>query len=199
MPMAVQPDGHGALRRTGPNTIFAPIGDPHRDPFFTLLAGTQAVRLLKNGVRVSGVRTRNVVSGRHDDVHAAVTVVCADAIRTPQLLFASEIRPAALGRYLNEHAFLSGRVLTEPDRLGFSLADLARQAVDEFMTEHLWVPHSGPAQPFHVQIANQVHVDEEGTPIAYSVGPCFYIPTSSSPRTGSSSPKTRPTRPGCRA
>ena len=28
MPMAVQPDGHGALRRTGPNTIFAPIGDP---------------------------------------------------------------------------------------------------------------------------------------------------------------------------
>ena len=135
------------------------------------------MRLLKNGVRVSGARTRNVVSGRHDDVHAAVTVVCADAIRTPQLLFASEIRPAALGRYLNEHAFLSGRVLTEPDRLGFSLADLARQAVDEFMTEHLWVPHSGPAQPFHVQIANQVHVDEEGTPIAYSVGPCFYIPT----------------------
>jgi choline dehydrogenase-like flavoprotein len=177
MPMAVQPDRDGVLRRTGPNTIFAPIGDPHRDPFFTLLAGTQAVRLLQNGARVIGVRTRDVMSGRHDDVHAAVTVVCADAIRTPQLLFASQIRPAALGRYLNEHAFLSGRVLTEPDHLGFSLAELAPQAADEFMTEHLWVPHSGPAQPFHVQIGTQVHVDAEATPIAYSVGPCFYIPT----------------------
>jgi choline dehydrogenase-like flavoprotein len=177
MPMAVQPDGRGVLRRTGPNTIFAPIADPDRDPFFTLLAGTQAVRLLRNGVRVVGVRTRDVASGRHDDVHAAVTVVCADAIRTPQLLFASGIRPPALGRYLNEHAFLSGRVLTDPARLGFSLAELAPQAADEFMAEHLWVPHSGPGQPFHVQIGNQVHVDEEGNPIAYSVGPCFYIPT----------------------
>jgi pyranose oxidase len=45
------------------------------------------------------------------------------------------------------------------------------------MTEHLWIPHSGPAQPFHVQIANQVHIDQDGRPLAYSVGPCFYVPT----------------------
>ena len=59
------------------------------------------------------------------------------------------------------------------------------------MTEHLWMPHSGPAQPFHVQIANQVHVDEDGRPLAYSVGPCFYIPDPDpGARTGSSSPTT---------
>jgi choline dehydrogenase-like flavoprotein len=177
MPMAVQPDEQGVRRRTGPNTIFFPIGDPDRDPFFTLLAGTQAVRLLHHGARVLGARLHDVASGDGYDIHAGVTVVCADAIRTPQLLFASDIRLPALGRYLNEHAFLSGRVLTDPDRLGFSLADVAPQAPDEFMTEHLWVPHSWPAQPFHVQIANQVHADEEGHPLAYSVGPCFYIPT----------------------
>jgi choline dehydrogenase-like flavoprotein len=177
MPMAVQPDGRGVLRRTGPNTIYAPIADPHRDSSFTLLADTQAVRLLHDGERVFGARTRHVDTGRQDDIYAAATVICADAIRTPQLLFASEIRPAALGRYLNEHAFLSGRVLTDPGRLGFGLGELSQQAADEWMTEHLWVPHSGPAQPFHVQIANQVHVDEDGSPLAYSVGPCFYVPT----------------------
>jgi choline dehydrogenase-like flavoprotein len=177
MPMAVQPDGHGIRRRTGPNTIFTPIGDPHRDPFFILLPGTQAVELLHDGARVIGAHARDVTTGQGHDVHAAVTVVCADAIRTPQLLFASGIRPPALGRYLNEHAFLSGRVLTDSDRLGFSLSDVGPQAPDEFMTEHLWIPHSGPAQPFHVQISNQVHVDQNGRPLAYSVGPCFYVPT----------------------
>jgi choline dehydrogenase-like flavoprotein len=177
MPMAVHVDGEGIRRRTGPNTIFEPIGDPGRDPLFSLLPGTQAVRLIQAGSRVIGVEARDVATGRSHDVRAAVTVVCADAIRTPQLLFASDIRPPTLGRYLNEHAFLSGRVLTDPDRLGFALSEVAPQAPDEFMTEHLWVPHSGPAQPFHVQIANQVHIDEDGRPLAYSVGPCFYIPT----------------------
>jgi choline dehydrogenase-like flavoprotein len=177
MPMAVQLDGEGVRRRTGPNTIFEPIGDPDRDPLFTLLPGTQAVRLIQAGSRVIGAEARDVATGRSHDVRALVTVVCADAIRTPQLLFASDIRPPALGHYLNEHAFLSGRVLADPDRLGLALSDVVPQAPDEFMTEHLWVPHSGPAQPFHIQIGNQVHVDEDGRPLAYSVGPCFYVPT----------------------
>src|SRR3954447_2627304 len=198
MPMAVRPDGRGVRRRTGPNTIYPPIADPRRDSSFTLLPDTQAVRLLHDGERVLGAHIRHVETGRHDDVKAAVTVVCADAIRTPQLLFASEIRPAALGRYLNEHAFISGRVLTDPDRLGFGLGELAPQAADEFMTEHLWVPHSGSAQPFHVQIANQVHVDEVGTPLAYSVGPCYYVPTQVQAENRLSSPRIAPTRPGCR-
>lgn len=30
-------------------------------------------------------------------------MVCADGLRTPQVLFASGIRPRALGHYLNEH------------------------------------------------------------------------------------------------
>ena len=52
-------------------------------------------------------------------------MVCADALRTPQLLFASGIRPEALGRYLNEHAFVTGRVLMDLDRFGLALADSA--------------------------------------------------------------------------
>jgi choline dehydrogenase-like flavoprotein len=177
MPMAVQFDQDGVRRRTGPNTIFPPIGDGRLDPRFALLAGNQAVRLLHEGGEVRGVEVREVATGAQQELRAAVTIVCADAIRTPQLLFASQIRPTALGRYLNEHAFLTGRVLTDLDRLGFELADLSPMAQDEFMSEHLWVPHSGPEQPFHLQIGNQVHIDEDRRPLAYSVGLGFYVPT----------------------
>jgi choline dehydrogenase-like flavoprotein len=177
MPMAVQFDQDGVRRRTGPNTIFPPIGDGRLDPRFALLAGNQAVRLLHEGGEVRGVEVREVATGAQQELRAAVTMVCADAIRTPQLLFASQIRPTALGRYLNEHAFLTGRVLTDLDRLGFELADLSPMAQDEFMSEHLWVPHSGPEQPFHLQIGNQVHIDEDRRPLAYSVGLGFYVPT----------------------
>ena len=36
-------------------------------------------------------------------MRATHVVVCADGLRTPQLLFASGVRPPALGRHLNEH------------------------------------------------------------------------------------------------
>jgi choline dehydrogenase-like flavoprotein len=42
-------------------------------------------------------------------------VVAADALRTPQLLWASGIRPDALGRYLTEHPLLFGVVAVRPD------------------------------------------------------------------------------------
>jgi choline dehydrogenase-like flavoprotein len=177
MPMAVQPDTDGVKRRTGPNTIFEPIRDAQRDANFTLLPSTQVIRLLHDGHRVNGVRTRDVATEQHQDIQARVTVVCADAIRTPQLLFASQIRPTALGRYLNEHAFLSGRVLTDPNRLRFRLDEALPQEEGENSSEHLWLPHSGPRQPFHVQIANRVHIDNDHRPLAYSVGLGFYVPT----------------------
>jgi hypothetical protein len=50
----------------------------------------------------------DVASGARRVIEAAVTIVCADTLRTPQLLHASGIRPEALGRYLNEHTFLTG-------------------------------------------------------------------------------------------
>ncbi len=102
--------------RTAPATIFPPIGGAP-DPVFSLLTSTLAVRILTDADtgRAAGVRVRDVESGEETDLFADAVVVCADAVRTPQLLFASGIRPEALGRYLNEHAFLTGRVLMDLD------------------------------------------------------------------------------------
>ncbi|MDA3630409.1 GMC oxidoreductase [Saccharopolyspora sp. WRP15-2] len=177
MPMAARRDAAGVLRRTGPNVIFPPIADATSDPHFTLLTGTRVTRLIHEGGEVRGARLEDVRSGEAQVVRATTTVVCADAIRSPQLLFGSGIRPPALGRYLNEHAFLTGRVLADPQRLGFDLAALPTQADGETVVEHYWQPHSGAAQPFQVQIGTQTFTSEDGTRLAYQVGTSMYIPT----------------------
>ena len=108
---------------------------------------------------------------------ADTVVVCADTIRTPQLLFASGIRPTALGRYLNEHASLTGRVVADPERLGFRLSDLLPPTISEWTADTLWVPHSGPEQPHQFQVMNSVAIDDDGQPIAYVVGLGGYVRT----------------------
>ena len=103
-------------------------------------------------------------------------LVCADALRTPQLLFASGIRPPALGRHLNEHAFISARVLLDLDRFGIGLDALPLPLPGEFATDSLWLPQNGAAQPFHGQIMNRTYVDEAGRPLAHSGGPVAVRP-----------------------
>jgi choline dehydrogenase-like flavoprotein len=176
MPMAVRKDARGRFVRTGPNAILPALASPADDPVFELMANTQAIRLLPQGTGIRGAVLRDVRTGELRDVRAAVTVVCADAIRTPQLLYASEVRPTALGRYLNEHAFLAGRVIADPDNLACSLEGLRPLEPTSQATEHLWLPHSDEAQPYHWQIVNQVQNAPGGRP-EYSVGLALYVPT----------------------
>ena len=44
-------------------------------------------------------------------------MVAADAFRSPQLLWASGIRPAALGRYLTEHHVVISTVALDAERM----------------------------------------------------------------------------------
>lgn len=177
MPMAAHRDPSGVLRRTGPNVIFPAIADDRRDPRFTLRSGTRAVRLEHSGGEVQGAWLQDIDTGRSRLVRAGATVVCADAMRSPQLLFASGIRPPALGHYLNEHAFLTGRVLTDPDRLGYDLARVPLTEDGETMVEHYWLPHSGESQPFQFQLGNQVFVDDDSRRLAYAIGLGVYVAT----------------------
>lgn len=181
MPMAVTATASGPLPRTAPGTIFPAIA-AGGDPAFTLMTGTLATSLIvSDGGRVGGVRLRRVIDGAESELRADTVVVCADALRTPQLLFASGIRPDALGRYLNEHAFVTARVLLDLDRFGTALDSLPLPRVGEFCTDSLWLPQNGAVQPFHGQIMNRTYVDDDGRPLAHSVGLALYVPVRSRP------------------
>lgn len=177
MPMAVNDDGSGLKERTSPSVIFPPIGDPQSDPAFTFVTDALATSLLHEDGRVTGAECRDIETGERFTVHATQVIVCADSVRTPQLLFASGIRPEALGRYLNEHYFLTGIVTAEPERLGFDLAELTGPTDHEWASDCLWVPHSDETQPYQVHLMNKVVVDEQREPTGYAVGIEYYIRT----------------------
>lgn len=126
MPMAVTAKASGPMPRTAPGTIFPAIATGG-DPAFTLVTGTLATSLIVSDGHVTGARLRRITDsaegarGAESQLLADAVVVCADALRTPQLLFASGIRPEALGRHLNEHAFITARVLLDLDRFGIGL------------------------------------------------------------------------------
>ncbi len=112
LPVAADPRDDGTLRWGGTDLILAPLLD---EPRFTLRPETLCVRLLRDGDRVVGAVLRDQRTGVEEAVRAEAVVVAADAIRTPQLLWASGIRPAALGRYLTEHPLLFGVVALRED------------------------------------------------------------------------------------
>ncbi|BDZ48857.1 pyranose oxidase [Frondihabitans sucicola] len=97
-----------AMHWEGERLVFsgtgAILGDLEEDvPGFELRPETLARRvLLEDGVAV-GAELQDRITGEVSTVRAARVVVCADGLRTPQVLFASGIRPRALGHYLNEH------------------------------------------------------------------------------------------------
>jgi choline dehydrogenase-like flavoprotein len=174
MPMAVE-ERDGRRIRTGPAAIFPPIATGN-DPRFALWTSTLATALVREDGRVAGARVRDLRTGEERVVTARATVVCADALRTPQLLHASGIRPEALGRYLNEHAFVSNRVLLDLDRFGLALDDLPHVAEGEAVTDSLWIPANAPEQPLQAQVMNRTYVDEDGAAIGHGVGVSLYVP-----------------------
>jgi choline dehydrogenase-like flavoprotein len=100
MPMAIHREGD-ELRFSGTGAI---LGDLEATaPGFELRAETLARRVLvEDGVAV-GAELEDRRTGEVYEVRARHVVVCADGLRTAQVLFASGVRPPALGRYLNEH------------------------------------------------------------------------------------------------
>ncbi len=102
MPLAVHRRDDGRLVWSGSDIV---LGDVTREnPGFSLFDESLVVRVVVEGGRAAGVVVRDLRSGDEHRVAARFVVVAADALRTPQLLWASGVRPEALGRYLNDQA-----------------------------------------------------------------------------------------------
>ncbi|SFO60813.1 Choline dehydrogenase [Geodermatophilus obscurus] len=112
LPVAADPQADGSLRWSGTDVVLDGVPDDGR---FTLRAETLCVRVLRDGDRAVGAVLRDLRTGAEEEVRADVVVLAADALRTPQLLWASGIRPEALGRYLTEHPLLFGVVAVRGD------------------------------------------------------------------------------------
>ncbi len=114
LPVAADPRADGSLRWSGTDVVLDGVPDDGR---FTLRAETLCVRVLRDGDRAIGAVLRDLRTGAEEEVRADVVVLAADALRTPQLLWASGIRPEALGRYLTEHPLLFGVAAVRGDVL----------------------------------------------------------------------------------
>lgn len=171
MPLAVHRREDGALVWSGSDVV---MGDVTRaNPNFTLHDESLVTRVLLEGGRAAGVEVRDLRTGEAHTVRARYIVVAADGLRTAQVLYASGIRPAALGRMLNDQS----QVVYATRITDAAAAAPARTAGadDDSVDEHRvvegaiseqsgvsWVPFTD-AQPFHGQI---MQLDASPVPLA---------------------------------
>ena len=164
MPLAVHRRPDGALTWSGADVVF---GDATRDnPGATLFDEAQVRRVLVEDGRAVGVVVRDRRDGTDHEVRARFVVAAADAVRTPQLLHASGVRPPALGRYLNDQPQMVFAV---------RLRDVATSTADEHdprgdtaivqQSGVSWVPYTD-ADPFHGQV---MQLDASPVPIVGDV------------------------------
>ena len=153
MPLAVRVDTEGRVHWSGADVVLADVLD---SPYVELVTTTLCRRVLtdEHG-RAQGVELEDLHTGAIRQVMARWVVVAADALRTPQLLWASGIRPAALGRYLNDQPQIIAAVRLDHELIADHQAE-ARTAGSGSAgaAQHSgvsWVPFDED-HPFHGQV-----------------------------------------------
>ncbi|MFJ4623747.1 GMC oxidoreductase [Streptomyces sp. NPDC088812] len=155
MPLAVtiRPDGTGVW--SGTDVVLGPAA---HDPRVDIVDRCLCLRVLHDGGTVTGVAVRDLEEGgegRETTVTARAVVVAADALRTPQVLHASGIRPAALGRHLNDQPQIVHAVRLPDDLVTAhrAVTDRTRQDDGGIIPQSgvSWVPFTDD-RPFHGQV-----------------------------------------------
>ena len=152
MPLAVRVD-NGQVHWSGADVV---LGDTLAAPTVELVTTTLCRRVLTddNGA-VNGVELVDLPTGRTRRVAARWVVVAADALRTPQLLWASGIRPAALGHYLNDQPQVIAAVRLDEELVaGHEAEARTTGSGSTSAAQHSgvsWVPFD-EEHPFHGQV-----------------------------------------------
>lgn len=174
LPVAGDPQPDGTMRWAGADTVLGPLIEPGTDTAerFELRDLTLVRRIEHDGTRVRGLVVEDLRTNEQSFVEADAVVVAADAFRSPQLLWASGIRPAPLGRYLTEHHVVIAPIALDADRMSALVSD------DELAAE-LARRAKNPADP--VAAVNRIPFSEPGHPysaqIMYAENPPFPLPT----------------------
>lgn len=159
MPLAVRRREDGRLVWSGADVV---LGDVTRgNPNFSLHDESLVTRVLVEDGRAAGVSVRDLRTGDVHEVRARFVVVAADALRTPQVLWASGIRPEALGRMLNDQT----QVVYAARLRDVGPAAAAQVAASGALSEQSgvsWVPFTDEV-PFHGQI---MQLDASPVPLA---------------------------------
>lgn len=144
LPVAADAQPDGSLRWSGTDVILEPVADR-----LELRPQTLATTLLVDDGVVTGAHLRDLSTGEEEDFRSDAVVVAADAIRSPQLLWASGIRPEALGRHLTEHPLIFGFAAVRPDVVPTSNAT---QAPIDPIRAVINVKYDQERHPFHGQL-----------------------------------------------
>jgi choline dehydrogenase-like flavoprotein len=173
MPLACRPSADGQPVWGGADVV---LGDLVRRPGFMLRDATLARRVIVDGGRATGVEVEDLRTGDRRVIAGQAVVVAADALRTPQVLWASGIRPTALGRYLNDQPQLmaAARVRATGAGRATGVAPPPFRFSQEAVRGVFWVPYDDDAHPFHGQVmhldASPLAVDGAGTGEHWIVG-----------------------------
>ncbi len=162
LPVAGRPSGDGRVEWTGADTVLGSLVKG-ASSFFELRPETLCRELLHDGNCVRGAILEHLPSGRREQVDARTVVVAGNAMRTPQLLWASGIRPRALGHYLTEHPLTFAVVGLDPAIVASDGASaVVRPTGLDPALAALCLPFSEPAHPFHAQF---MHFDQPPFPL----------------------------------
>ncbi|MGN7947130.1 GMC oxidoreductase [Microbacterium sp. 22215] len=162
LPVAGDPQPDGSMIWAGADMVLGPLLDEGSEESgrFELRDLSFVRRIEMDADRATGVTVDDLRTKKTYLFAADVVVVAADAFRSPQLLWASGVRPAALGRYLTEHHVVISTVSLNGDRMAElvteeelqgELVRRAKNPTDPVAAVNR-IPFSEPDHPFSLQV-----------------------------------------------
>lgn len=164
MPLACRPTPEGKPRWSGVDAVLGDLAEEEtrQQRGVEIRTATLCTGILHDGAAATGAELRNLRTGETYRIEARVVIVAADALRTPQLLYASGIRPQALGRWLNDQPQVIALIEVDAPPVAPPHSATGADGRDN-ISGVTWLPFHEPDFPFHGQLMQM-----DTSPIAFS-------------------------------